>query len=192
MGWAESNTPGTSFKPEFVSERLRQQVETMAASRTKRVLGEMRSEIEDEVDRLMSGQLVTDRPPARRKKGARHAKGSVNVDVDGDEFPFDMTVSSIANSAKMAALEYGADPHWISAVNVPDLVFPRTRERAVRRSSSGQFVRSESGRKPSGRARRAGYGMNDKVIIPEVWHPGNRPYGFIRRAIENVMRRHGL
>lgn len=151
----------------------------------------------DESNRIISAEMVEDRPSARRKNRQRHLLGSVEVDLiwDGKTFPIGFQARSLAEKHKVAALEYGSPSHKIRAVNAPFLVFPDSRITgyATTRDSSGGVVRLEpSYRKRTSRAARQASGRTPTVKKVEVEHPGNRPYKFLerglRRAIERALR----
>lgn len=76
-------------------------------------------------DAIVAAELVNDRP-ANRRRGGRHLLGSFRHEViwNGSTFPVSIRLFSLASPVKVNAMESGADPHPISAINGPTLVFP--------------------------------------------------------------------
>lgn len=164
-------------------------VEVSAAKKIERLAQRMADDIVEETNRIIEEEFVTDRPSTRRKGMARHLKGSIRVDVDNDgSFPVRLTVRSLAEKQKVKALEEGAGGHVIRAANAENLVFPSTKGRAS----------NADPRRPGTRARRQAYGPGRgprggkprMVVTPEVYHPGNKPYRFMQRALDRVVRRY--
>ena len=173
-------------------------VEEAAAQQAYRQLKAVIDDAEAEAKRIVSSELVNDRPPLRRKKGARHLLGGIKVELDFpngvNTFPISIIGKVIGNSAKTAALEFGSRAHTISAVNAPRLVFPSSGDaRSTGTGADGSIVRLESG-KASGRQRAQGLANNNRlsrqklVKVESVWHPGNRPYRFLQRGMERAVR----
>lgn len=177
-------------------------LEAMTARRMEKELKSLSAEVQAEAQRLADAALVMDRDPKRRKKGNKKLGGSfvVEVDTKGGGFPMSLSVRSTAAQKKVAALEYGTRPHRIVGRNRDDkmLIFPSDRQFQGTGSRSYEIgrglsvVRLDSGKGTSGRQRDQGYGRSrgQKLVkTPEVWHPGNRPYGFMEKALRTVIDR---
>lgn len=175
------------------------QVEAQTARKVAKTMESIKAEVSAEINKIVEQELVLDRPVERRKKGTRRLANSFYVDIvwDGKSFPISVQVKSRANSAKVAALEYGSRPHIIRARNAKNLVFPSTGwTGASTEIGAGQrIIRLESGGSVSGRQRRQAYGgrtlsakgnlvQTPLIKTPEVLHPGNRPYRFMERGLE--------
>jgi len=173
-------------------------VEAAAAEQAYRQLKTLVDEAAAEAKRIVSSELVNDRPPLRRKKGARHLLGGIKVELDFpngvNTFPIIMTGKVIGDQKKTAALEFGSPGHPINAVNAPFLVFPSSGDaRSTKTAGDGSIIRLESG-KASKRQRAQGLANNNRlsrqklVKAKSVDHPGNRPYRFLQRGMERAIR----
>ena len=177
---------------------LAKKIEAATAKKAAKIMDELRAEVVAEVNAIVAAEFVNDRDPKRRKAG-RHLLNSFECQVewDGRSFPIELAVRSGANKAKVAALEWGSEPHEISAVNADRLAFPsNTRGPATGQTSQG--TRARAGARPSVRARSQAYGpigntagAAGRLARPEtVWHPGNpNPRHFMKRAVEKVLAR---
>lgn len=173
-------------------------VAAAASRKVATVLNGIKDDLEREANALVRAELVTDRPPARRKRGARKLEGSMVAVVEFDgTFPINVSLTSRAERRKVAALEFGSPPHSIWAVNKPLLVFPSTQGRAAEFGAKGKrhFLQPASRTKAyaagSNRRQLQAYGRSGSGVIrtPHVYHPGNQPYHFLQRAMDKVIRR---
>lgn len=124
----------------------------------------------------ISADFDNGRPPERRRDpGTRHLQGSIRfrIDWNGTGFPVTINLYSEANPDKVAALEFGAEPHGIDG---SPLAFPRSgaANRGARRVSD---VRGPS------------FGRRESMVVTNhVDHPGNKPFRFMRRALNEAVR----
>lgn len=173
-------------------------VEAAAAQQAYRQLKAVIDQAETEAKRIVSSELVNDRPVLRRKKGARHLLGGIKMEVDfpngANTFPIVMTGRAVGDQHKIGALEFGSPPHKISAVNAERLVFPSSGDvRATKKGDDGSIIRLESG-KASKRQRGQALANNNRlsrqklVKTESVNHPGNRAYHFLQRGMERAIR----
>lgn len=132
----------------------------------------------NEARTIVERELIPDRIPSRRKPGPRLVN-SFRYEVIGTEFPIRVRLYSIKNQKAVAALNYGARPHAITATKARGLWFPAPR--------SGRITQAY-GTRGGGRgtvATRFAFIPRGKVVV----HPGNKAYGFFERAQENVKRK---
>jgi len=132
----------------------------------------------NEARSIVQKELVPDRIPARRKPGPRLVN-SFRYEVIGTEFPIRIRLYSIKNQKAVAALNYGSRPHFIQATKGNGLFFPQP--------GSGRIVQAYA--TPQG-----GKGTLASRFVfirrPQpVQHPGNKAYGFLEQAQENVKRK---
>lgn len=159
----------------------------------RKVAAQLQAVVDDaaaEAKRVVSTELVNDRPPLRRKKGARHLLGGISAEVewDGVGFPVTLVGRAIGDQHKIGALEFGSPPHRIRAVNAEFLIFPSTKGVATEVGRGGSIIRLESGKRPTPRARAQAYRSGGRVQTKEVRHPGNRAYRFLERGLERAVR----
>lgn len=168
------NLNGTSA---FAIKARRQGAKRLAAQLEK--VGERAVSIADEITRA---EFITDRP-ADRRKGGRHLLGSYRHRVvwDGVDFPVRLELFSLADPAKVNALESGADPHTITPVNAVWLVFPKAGGRTTSIGALGD-IKFSGVRQP-----RQAYGGGAKARVKEVHHPGNLPHNMMRRALDRAV-----
>lgn len=129
-----------------------------------------------EAQDLVKKQLIYDRIPSRRKGGPRLVN-SFRYEVIGTEFPIRIRLYSIKGQKAVAALNYGARPHLIGARNARGLWFPAPR--------TGRLIQAYG-------VRRGGPFSIKFAFVPRgrvVKHPGNKAYGFLEQAQENVKRK---
>lgn len=188
----------TVFSPLRSNSAFAQAIEEAAGRKVAGILNDLRDDLEREANAIIREELVTDRPPARRKAGERHLEGSIVATVSWNgTFPIEVSLTSRAERHKVAALEFGSPPHSIYARNKPLLVFPSTQGRSAEFGAKGKryFLQpaSRKGAFAAGSNRRQlqGYGRTASGVIrtPHVFHPGNQPYRFLEKAMERVIRR---
>lgn len=166
------------------------QVEAATAKKAAKMLQRAADLAVIEANKIIAAEFVNDRDPDRRRHGA-HLLGSISVDVewDGRTFPITLVARSSAPKAKVGALEKGAPPHTITAVNTDRLAFPSNQrglsvvsiiaagKTAARHNAHGPF-----GNKPNQRG---------KLARPvSVNHPGNQhPRHFMERALNRAVRK---
>lgn len=98
------------------------QVEAATKKKSKAMLDFMAATVEQLVEAEVS-KLYQRREGFRHKKGQEHLHGSFSCTIDQTKFPMKVTLTSTANPAQVAALNYGARPHGIDAKTKP-LLFP--------------------------------------------------------------------
>lgn len=141
----------------------------------------------DRINELVEAELITDRPPDRRSpsKGnaGRRLLGSFRYRIiygPKGGFPVRLEVFSLARPEKVNALESGAGGHSIEPRNGQFLRFPKS-------SVRHQVVDGATVFTNKGRGARAAYGADPWVKARKVNHPGNRPYGFMRRGLNQAV-----
>lgn len=180
------------------SSKFADSVARAAASEAYARLSAVVAEAEAEAKRIVTAELVTDRPPLRRKKGAARLLNGIQVVLETpngpQSFPIVLVGKARGNQHKIGALEFGSPPHGIDAVNAPFLVFPSSGDaRSSKRGADGGIIRLESGGR-SQRQTKQGFANNNRlsrqklVRTTHVEHPGNRPYGFLRRGMERAVK----
>ena len=157
-------------------------VETVAALAVAKKLLAVVHEAEAEAKRIVSSELNTNRPPLRRKKGARHLLEGIAVEVkfpNGiNTFPIEIVGKVIGDQHKTGALEFGSPRHDITPRNVEFLRFPA--------SGEGKSTRKQ-------RTARAGLAANNRlsrvnlIKSTKVDHPGNRGHHFLERGIRQAI-----
>ncbi len=163
-----------------------------AKKKVLRLADSIADEVVAEANKIIETEFVTDRDPLRRRKGTRHLAGSISVNAVTSEggFPIKLVASSGAPKAKVNALEFGSRPHPIVARNAPFLVFPSVKGSAAERGLGGKSVFLEpTFSRPTSRARAAASAYQPIVKTKSVNHPGTKPYHFMQRALERVVRR---
>jgi len=139
-------------------------------------------------DDIVRAELVNDRIPERRR-GGRHLLGSFRYRVlwDGVTFPVTLEMYSLANPAKVNAMESGAKAHRIYANNALFLTFPRG-DRSSSLGSLGDTRLSTSRGRPQirqgYRGRATGAAM---VAVGMVNHPGNLPHNMMERGLNGAV-----
>jgi len=131
-----------------------------------------------EAQTIVQRELIPDRIPFRRKGGPRLVN-SFRYEVIGSEFPIRVRLYSIKNQKAVAALNYGARAHPIVASKGRGLYFPKPR--------SGRIFQAYGtpGKSKGTVAVKFAYVPRPKPVL----HPGNKAYGFLERAQENVKRK---
>lgn len=168
------NLNGTSS---FAVKARKQGAKRLAAQLEK--IGEQAVKLADDFTRA---EFITDRP-ADRRKGGRHLLGSYRHRVvwDGQDFPVRLELFSLADPAKVNALESGADPHEITPVNSIWLTFPRAGAGTTSIGALGDI--KFAGTKNAKQA----YGGGAKARVKKVNHPGNLPHNMMRRALDQAV-----
>lgn len=142
---------------EAVAERMGRR----AAVRTYNVAVFAAEEMERQYRTIVSAEFFTDRPP-HRSKGTLPLIDSAVGEVVGvrGELPVSarLVTAPGADTAKVAALEFGSSAHTISPSG-KGLAFPRGRDKWTQ-----------------------AHGANNRFIKGPVDHPGNDAYGMMRRA----------
>ena len=141
-------------------------------------------------DAIVAAELVNDRP-ANRRRGGRHLLGSFRHEViwNGSTFPVSIRLFSLASPVKVNAMESGADPHPINAINGPTLVFPGFNLKSGKGAAASTFVGQLGDTKFSsvrGTSQiRQAYGNAGVLARPKkVDHPGNLPHSMMERALK--------
>jgi len=141
-----------------------------------------------------AGRLLVPRSGLRHKDGDGHLLDGIHVEVQwpGSGFPVTMIGRVDGPPGKTAALEWGARPHKISAKNAPFLMFPQNAgvERATHfgPTTSGVVFIEAKKRKSTLRAQQQAGGGRPLTKTKQVNHPGNRPYGFLRKGLNRAVR----
>lgn len=174
---------------------LARSIKAATVRQTTKLLEGMAEEIRKEANNNIEEDLITDRAGWRRKKGARHLKGSIVVTVDDDgTFPLTLSVTSLAERHKVGALEYGSPSHWI--FGNPLLKFPSNQTSRGKRDAFGRTY-GDAPSTVSNPRRVSAYGNKPVgkksqllTVTTHVHHPGHQPgYGFMRKALETVIKR---
>jgi hypothetical protein len=162
------------------AEKLKRQ----GAKRLARRLEQIGADAVRRCDVIVSAELVNDRLPERRR-GGRHLLGSFRYEVvwDNVSFPVSLRLYSLANPAKVNAMESGADPHRIAAVNATFLSFPRGGRSSTVGILGDTKLSTSRGRpqiRQGYRGRSTGTAM---TRLKSVEHPGNLPHSMMERAL---------
>lgn len=154
---------------------LRRKLEGIEAA----VKQEIEAEIAQDFNNGRSGFL---------SKGDTKLLGSIIVQLEGEEFPFTLSVGSHADPGKVGALEFGSHAHTIEGN--PLLYFESAR--IGRGKAAGIGAGRSSGvlgpGKISGGVGSRGGSSRQLTKTPSVRHPGNRPYRFMRIGLERAVR----
>lgn len=161
------------------------QVEAATAKKAAKMLQRAADLAVVEANKIIAAEFVNDRDPDRRRHGA-HLLNSISVDVewDGRSFPILLTARSSAPKAKVGALEKGAPPHEITAVNTDRLAFP-SNQRGIAKDASARSIARANAYGPFGSTPK----QKGKLARPvSVWHPGNQhPRHFMQRALDRAV-----
>lgn len=135
-----------------------------AAPEAQRRLQEACDAVVEETNRIITDTYVTDRSADRRHPG-RHLLGSIYCKVEGAQFPFVLTMGSLAPRVKVNSLNNGSRAHTIQGQ--PVLAFPPA-------GNNARFAAASFGR---------------KQVVPKVSHPGTKGSHFLERGMETGVRR---
>lgn len=161
-----------------------QELEQLSAKKLAAALEVVGRDAVRRCEAIVAAELVNDRIPERRNpKGSRHLLGSFRHEViwDGRNLPVTIRLYSLANPAKVNAMESGADPHKIVAVNAAFLTFPKG-NRSTYIGALGDIKFSGSRGKPQIRQAYRGSGTA-MTKVEAVDHPGNMPHSMMERAL---------
>lgn len=167
------------------------QMEGVAARRLAKALDAIGEEAVRRCDDIVAKELVNDRIPERRRPG-RHLLGSFRHEViwDGRTLPVTIRLYSLADSAKVNAMERGADPHTITAVNAVWLTFPRQAvgKRATSPGALGDTKFSTKRGKPQIQQGYRGQSTGAAMTkVKSVNHPGNLPHSMMKIALNGAI-----
>lgn len=163
-------------------------VERQGAAKLRRDLEAVGRDAVRRAEAIVSAQLVDDRVPDRRKPG-RHLQGSFQFEIVGTTFPLKIRLFSLANPAKVNALNSGARRHEIAAVNAEFLAFPRGNSSTSNLGAgvSGPISFSSSRGKSQIRQGYTRQGKGAYTRVPVVQHPGNKAYHILDRALRDAV-----
>lgn len=150
-------------------------VKAAAEPQVRRQLEELSAIAKEEFNNIVSAEFSNDRAPERRRTG-RHLLGSARVVISGSTFPLQVTISSLAEGAKVASLDKGSRPHIIQGN--PYLYFPAAKQGAY--SPRRQAVATAQSRN------KAGFRT---IKAASVNHPGTAAHHFLERALERAVQR---
>lgn len=139
-------------------------------------------------DDIVRAELVNDRIPERRR-GGRHLLGSFRYRVlwDGVTFPVTLEMYSLANPAKVNAMESGADAHAIRAVSTRFLTFPRGGRSSFPGLSGDTRLSTTRGPEQIRQAYRGRTKGSAMARAKEVRHPGSLPHNMMERGLNEAV-----
>jgi hypothetical protein len=179
------------------SSRFVQQLEEATKRQKTDEMRRLTSAVKDEVEERVA-TLFNPREGRRHRDGV-HLHGSFSCTVDTSTMPMTVILTSSADPAKVAALNYGANPHVITPNTKPYLWFPKVQlgnSYASLRRSQGLPARTAPGGRigaplrfmptQAGVLQARGGGLIKSV---RVNHPGIQASYFMELALERAVER---